>query len=101
MASCPYAYAYWIFREMGYKPVEISKKLKGLKTEELHEIVFGQGVNLAKTPQWQRRGIFIYKHPFLKKTKNHLVTRWKLEENWNLPLFTSREGVKLIQQILE
>ncbi|MDH5754546.1 MAG: tRNA 5'-guanylyltransferase [Candidatus Bathyarchaeota archaeon] len=95
------AYAYWIFREMGYKPVEISKKLKGLKTEELHEIVFGQGVNLAKTPQWQRRGIFIYKHPFLKKTKNHLVTRWKLEENWNLPLFTSREGVKLIQQILE
>jgi len=95
------AYAYWIFRKMGYKPAEISKKLKGLKTEELHEIMFRQGVNLAKTPQWQRRGILIYKQPFLKKAKNHPVTRWKVEEHWKLPLFTSREGVKLIQQILE
>jgi len=95
------AYAYWIFRKMGHKPAEISKKLKGLKTEELHEIMFRQGVNLAKTPQWQRRGILINKQPCLKKAKNHLITRWKVEETWNLPLFTSREGVKLIQQILE
>ena len=95
------AYAYWVFHKMGYKPSEISKKLKGLKTEELHEIMFRQGVNLAKTPQWRRRGILVYKQPFLRKVENCFVTRWKINENWKLPLFTSGDGVKLIKQILE
>ena len=95
------AYAYWVLRKMGHKPSETSKKLKGLKTEELHELMFRQGVNLAKTPQWQRRGILVYKEPFLKKAKNHLATRWRIKEEWNLPLFTSKDGVKLIKQVLE
>jgi tRNA(His) 5'-end guanylyltransferase len=95
------AYAYWVFRKMGQKPSEIAKKLKGLKTEELHEVMFRQGVNLGETPPWQRRGILVHKHPFLKKAGNLYVTRWKIEENWNTPLFTLEDGVKLIQQILE
>ncbi len=95
------AYAYWIFRKMGYKPAEIARKLKGLKTKEFHEIMFKQGVNLAKTPQWQRRGILIYKQPFLKRTKNSSAERWRLKENWNLPLFRSKDGAKLIERILE
>jgi len=89
------AYAYWIFRKMGYKPAEIAKKIKGLKTKEFHEMMFRQGVNLAKTPQWQRRGILIYKQPFLKRAKNSLVERRKLKEDWNLPLFTSKDGGKI------
>jgi len=95
------AYAYWLLHKMGRKPSEISKKLKGLKTEELHEIMFRQGVNLVNTPAWQRRGIVLYKEPFLKKTENYIVARWKIKENWNLPLFTSRDGVKLVKQILK
>jgi len=63
-------YAYWIFRKKGCKPAEIAKKLKGSKTKEFHKMMFKQGVNLAKTPQWQRRGILVYKHPFLKRGKN-------------------------------
>jgi len=63
--------------------------------------MFEQDVKLAKTPQWQRRGILVHKHPFLKRGKNGLVERWKLKEDWNLPLFTSRNDVKLIQRILE
>jgi tRNA(His) guanylyltransferase len=95
------AYAYWVFRGMRNRPSEISKKLRGLKTDELHEMLSRQGVNLAKTPQWQRRGILLYKHPFLREAENHVVTRWKIDENWNLPLFTSKEGAKLIKQVLE
>ena len=95
------AYAYWIFRKMGHKPSEISRKLKGLKTEELHEIMFRQSINLAKTPTWERRGILLYKEPLLKKTENYIVARWKIKENWNLPLFTSKDGVKLVKQILK
>ena len=94
------AYAYWVFHKMGYKPSKIARKLKGLRTEELHEIMFKQGVNLAKTPQWQRRGILMHKQPFSKKVENHTVTRWMIRENWNLPLFTSKKGAKLIHQIL-
>jgi tRNA(His) guanylyltransferase len=95
------AYAYWAFHKIGYKPPEISKRLKGLKTEELHEIMLRQGVNLAKTSQWQRRGILVYKQLFLREVENCFVTRWKINENWELPLFTSRDGAKLIKQILE
>jgi tRNA(His) 5'-end guanylyltransferase len=95
------AYAYWLLRKMGFKPSEIAKKLKGMKTEELHEMLFGHGVNLAKTPQWQRRGILLYKKPYQKIVAARSVTRWRIEENWDLPLFSSAEGVKLIQQIIE
>jgi tRNA(His) 5'-end guanylyltransferase len=95
------AYAYWLLRKMGFKPPEIAKKLKGIKTKELHEMLFKHGVNLAKTPQWQRRGILLYKKPYQKMVANRNVTRWRIEENWDLPLFSSAEGAKLIQQIIE
>jgi len=95
------AYAYWFFRKMGGKPSEIAKKLKGMKTEEIHETLFRHGINLATTPSWQRNGILIYKEPILKKCGKIEVIRWKTVENWDLPLFTKGEGAKLIQQILE
>jgi tRNA(His) 5'-end guanylyltransferase len=94
------AYAYWILRRIGHKPSEAAKMLKGLKTKELHEIVFRQSINLAQTPVWQRRGILIYREPYQKQVRNHVVTRRLIRENWNLPLFSSEEGKSLIQQIL-
>lgn len=95
------AYAYWILRKMGYAPSEISKKLKGLKTEELHQLMFKHGINLAKTPLWQKRGILLYKEPFLRKIHDQVVKRWRITEKWDLPLFTSKNGIKLIKEILE
>lgn len=53
------AYAYWVFHKIGYKPSEISKKLKGLKTEELQEIMFSQGVNLEDSPMAKERNTSI------------------------------------------
>jgi len=95
------AYAYWLFRRIGHKPSEAAKMLKGLKTKELHETLFRHGINLAQTPAWQRRGILIYMEPYQKRVKNHVVTRRQIRENWNLPLFSSKEGQDLIQQILK
>jgi tRNA(His) 5'-end guanylyltransferase len=94
------AYAYWLFRRNGYKPSEAAKKLKGLKTKDLHEIVFRHGINLTQTPAWQRRGILVYREPYQKQAKNLWVTRRQIKENWNLPLLSSKEGQDLIQQIL-
>jgi len=95
------AYAYWLFRRIGHKPFEATKMLKGLKTKELHEALFRHGLNLTQTPVWQRRGILIYREPYQRQMKNHVVTRRRIRENWNLPLFSSKEGKNLIQQILE
>jgi tRNA(His) guanylyltransferase len=95
------AYGYWILRKTGYKPTEIAKKLKGIKAKKFHEMMFKQSVNLAKTPQWQRRGILIHKEPILKRANNGLVERWRLKKDWNLPVFTSENGARLVQRILE
>jgi tRNA(His) 5'-end guanylyltransferase len=95
------AYAYWLFRKMGYKPPEIAKKLKGMKAEELHEMLLEHGVNLAETPPWQRRGILIYKEPYQKRIANQSVTRWKITERWDIPIFSSEEGTKLIREVFE
>jgi tRNA(His) guanylyltransferase len=95
------AYAYWVLCKIGFKPSEIARKLKGLKAEELHEVIFKQGINLAETPRWQRRGILVYKQRFLKQAENHVITRWKIKENWSSPLFTEKNGAELIHRILE
>jgi len=58
-------------------------------------MMFRQGVNLAKTPQWQRRVILIHKQPLLKRANNGLVERWRLMEDWNLPLFHIKKRGKI------
>jgi len=94
-------YAYWFLRKTGHKPLEASKMLKGLKTKDIHDLLFSHGVNLAQTPAWQRRGILIYREPYEKAVGNLTATRRRIRENWNLPLFTSKEGKALVKKILE
>jgi len=95
------AYAYWFFRRKGCNPSEATEKVRGLKTKDLHEILFRNDVNLTQTPAWQRRGILVYKELHQKQVKNRQITRRQLKENWDLPLFSSKEGQDLISQILE
>jgi len=95
------AYAFWTLRKLGHKPAEAAKMLKGWKSEKLHEFLFQHDVNLAKTPAWQRRGILIFRKPFQKFVANASVTRWRTVESWNLPMFSSREGKELVQNVLE
>jgi len=59
--------------------------------------LFRHGINLAETPAWQRRGALLYKKPICKQE----TVRWKVEEDWSLPLFNKEDGAKLIHQILE
>ncbi len=95
------AYAYWTLRKLGYKTSEVATMLKGLKSESLQELLSQHGVNLARTPAWQRRGILIYKQPYQKRLPKATVTRRHIKENWDLPMFTSQEGKSLVQSILE
>jgi len=95
------SYAYWLLRRLGHRPKEAAKRLKGMKTNDLHQLLFQHNINLAKTPPWQRRGVLIYKQPYQKQIGTHTVTRWRIRENWNLPLFSSSEGKALIKQVIE
>lgn len=95
------AYAYWMLRKKGYGSTDVAKKLQKLKTKELHQLLFQEGINLAKTPAWQRRGILIYREPYVKQMINQKVVRWKLVENWDLPLFTTEKGKSLLTQIFQ
>jgi tRNA(His) guanylyltransferase len=85
----------------GFKPSEIARKLKGLKTQELHELEFKQGIDLVKTPRWQRTGISVYRQRFCKQAENYMVKRWKIKENWCLLLFTEKNGAGQVHRILE
>jgi len=91
------AYAYWLLRKLGYSPKKASKKLKGMKAKEIHELFHNHGINLSKTPTWQRRGILIYKETYERKG----AKRRMMIENWEPPLFTTPEGENLIRKIIE
>jgi len=95
------AYAYWLQRKLGRRPKDAAKKLKGLKTEELHQLLFQHGIDLARTPDWQRRGILIHRHPHRKQLETRTVTRWRVVENWNIPVFSSAEGKAFIRKVLK
>jgi len=60
-----------------------------------------QGINLAQTPAWQRRGILAYRELYQKQAENHMITRWRIKEDWNLPLFSSSQALDMIRQVLE
>jgi tRNA(His) guanylyltransferase len=67
---------------------EAMNDLRGLKESEIHEMLFKRGINLARTPAWERRGVLIYKRD------------GELVSDWEIPLFTSKEGKSLIEEVL-
>ena len=64
------------------------EKLRGMREQEIHELVFQRGINLAKTPAWERRGVMVYR-------KDGLVVA-----DWEMPLFSSKEGKALLAEII-
>jgi len=102
------SYAFYTLIEKGFSREEAAKLLKGLKSAELHDLVFKErGINLAKTPIWQRRGILLYFEKYLKEGVNKLTgekvltARRKLVENWELPIFNSPQGEELVSKIIK
>ena len=102
--NCLNSYAYWTLRETMDKKTA-TEKLKGLKSSDIHELLFERGVNLAKVPKWHRRGIGVYKRTvtirgydprYKKEVKSE---RKKIIVDKKLPLFNEDffkaiEGIK-------
>ncbi|WP_456327341.1 tRNA(His) guanylyltransferase Thg1 family protein [Archaeoglobus sp.] len=94
---------YTLLKEIGDRR-KTQEFLTGKKSSEIHDLLFERGINVSKTPTWQRRGILLYWEyvEFEKEFKGRKVKvrRRRIVENWDLPLFDSEEGKKLIEKIL-
>jgi tRNA(His) guanylyltransferase len=90
----------------GMRPSEVARRLSGMRSEELHEFMFSRGVNLAKTPAWQRRGILVYRRDEGRPGYDPLAgkpveaVRRVVTVDRDLPVFTSPEGQAFLDGIL-
>ena len=83
---------------------KVQKLLEGKKSSELHDILYTRGINPAKTPAWQRRGILLYwkELEFEKEFRGKIVRyrRRRIFESWDPPLFDTDEGKIFINNII-
>lgn len=83
-----FSYGFYMLIEEGFTNTEAMEQLRSRREQEIHELVFRKGINLAKTPAWERRGVLIYR-------KGREVV-----QDWELPLFKSEEGQRLVDQLI-
>ncbi len=94
--NCINGHTYWLLRESMTKK-EANNLMNGLKSSDMHELMFNErGINLSQLPNWQKRGIGIYKtlkeiegfNP--KKQVKTSSFRHKIEVDYNLPIFDNK-----------
>jgi tRNA(His) 5'-end guanylyltransferase len=100
-----HAYTYYHLRQDGETAREVHAKLLEMNASEMHELMFNHGVNLAKTPSWQRRGILVHKEIYEKQGLDRAGRpssgrRSRVVQNWDVPLFKSPEGRKMLLALI-
>jgi tRNA(His) guanylyltransferase len=100
------SYGYYTLLNTGMSEEDASLRLKNLKANQIHELVFKYGINLAATPTWQKCGVLVYRetyekagyNPFKKiEVKTH---RSRIIQEWNSPIFKSEEGKRFIERLI-
>jgi tRNA(His) guanylyltransferase len=100
------AYCQATLLKEGVSREETARMLKGRTSRELHEMMFSRGINLSRTPAWQRRGILVYKtgkmvegyNPILSKVVRTVRSTVACERD--LPVFSSPEGRSFLSSII-
>lgn len=64
------SHCYWLLRKEGMGEREATGKLLGLSVSAKNELLFGRGINFAKLPPWQRRGVGLYWENYEKAGRN-------------------------------
>lgn len=95
---------YTLLRELGDRR-KVQRMLEGKKSAEIHDMLYERGINLAKTPAWQRRGVIVHwKEVELEREYEGRIVRFKrrrIVENWEPPLFGTEEGKEYLENILK
>jgi tRNA(His) guanylyltransferase len=84
-----FSYGFYALVNEGKTHRQAMELLLGMREHEIHELVFQRGVNLAKTASWERRGVLIYRE------------YGEVIHDWDLPLFRSEDGLRLLNVIIE
>jgi tRNA(His) 5'-end guanylyltransferase len=100
-----HAYTYYHLRQDGKTAHEAHTTLLEMNASEMHELMFSHGVNLAKTPSWQRKGILVHKEVYEKQGLDRTgrpssARRSRVVQNWDVPLFKSREGREMLLRLI-
>ena len=99
------AYCQQALIDGGMTSRQAARELKGMKAPGMHEFMFERGVNLAKTPSWQRRGVIVRRVPVIKKGFNPVsgerveAERRVVRTDADLPLFSTPEGASYIRSL--
>ncbi len=83
-----FSYGFYMLQKEGLNETQAMEKLRGLREHEIHEIVFQKGINLARTPAWERRGVMVY------RKEGQVVV------DWEIPLFSAKEGKAILAEII-
>ncbi len=104
--NCINSYSYYTLLSEGMEEKEAARYLKNKRSSDMHELLFKSGINIAKVPAWQRRGIMILKKQVdIKGYNPHLnvkttSTRTKIFAEREIPLFSSEEGETFLKNVL-
>ena len=100
------SYGYYTLLKTGLSEKDASLRLKNLKANQIHELVFKHGVNLAETSPWQRCGVLVFRETYEKagydpvKKIEVRTHRSRIIQEWNTPIFKSDEGKRLIERLI-
>jgi tRNA(His) 5'-end guanylyltransferase len=100
------AYCQHAMMKEGMSRKDAAAFLKGKSSQEMHELAFARGIDLAHTPVWQRRGILVKKKIYSVKGFNPKLgkvvesPRSEVVIDRNLPVFASPEGRTLLSSLL-
>lgn len=59
--NCINAYGIWMLNKL-YSKKEANGKFKGLNSNDIHDLLFNNGINLNDLPVWQKRGLGVYEN---------------------------------------
>lgn len=93
--NCVNSYGIWVLKNQ-FSDKLANEKIKGLKYQEIHDLLFDNGINLNDVDNWKKRGICLYKKDKevfgfnKKKNKEQSSFRKYIYKDYNIPKFSSK-----------
>lgn len=98
--NCINGYGIWALKKE-YNDEEANERIKGLKSSNIHDLLFERGINLNDVDNWKKRGIGIYKRSWeiegfnpVKEEKT-VSTRSEVYVDYELDIFNQEFFDKL------
>ena len=90
--NCINGYGIWALKKE-YNNEDANEKIKGLKSSEIHDLLFERGINLNDVDTWKKRGIGVYRRSWEiegfnpKRNEKTTSTRSEVYVDYELEIF--------------